>query len=130
MGKAREGSSMYSLVSTFLALLAFHFIQDAHPKGSAVKGALENIIFSQTFMLLFLISVVEIYLTTFVALSDLSETLNQVSLLFRRSSGQNPESENKSINKWNKKCPNEELLDRAFITCLIDLRTVWVGIGK
>lgn len=80
-------------------------------------------------MLLFLISVVEIYLTTFVALSDLSETLNQVSLLFR-SSGQNPESENKSINKCNKKCPNEELLDRAFITCLIDLRTVWVGIGK
>lgn len=37
---------------------------------------------------------VEIYLTTFVALSDFSETLNQVSLLFN-SSGQNPESENK-----------------------------------
>lgn len=80
-------------MSTFPPL-AFHFIQDAHPKGSSIKGAFENTIFSQTFMLLFLISMVEIYLTTFVALSDFSETLNQVSLLCN-SSGQNPESENK-----------------------------------
>lgn len=57
------------LLSEYISsLIAFHFMQVAYPKGSSVKGVSENIKLFQTFVLLYLILMVEIYLTIFVDL--------------------------------------------------------------